>query len=161
MNILISILLALCIISIAYLIILHRKSLQKLSEAKEKNVQFLESIEKYVEIFNEQNINELTDTKKLNENVLANKTINSINKELKRKLPQDDNLKDEHMILIDCVSLILSLLVKIPPSLRAKLIFDNTENEVIQKILISKLDKLENHYIPISLLEIALGTEEH
>ena len=44
-------------------------------------------------------------------------------------------------MLIDFISLTLSLLVKAPPSLREKIILENTDNDYIKKILISKLSR--------------------
>jgi hypothetical protein len=63
-------------------------------------------------------------------------------------------------MLIDFVTLTLSLLVKTPPNLRERLIEQTTDNEMIKKILLSKLPSIEKHYIPVSLLEIAISKEE-
>jgi len=60
-------------------------------------------------------------------------------------------------MLIDFVTLSLSLLIKTPPSLRKRIIDENTDNETIKKILKSKLELIENYYIPVSLLEIAIS----
>ncbi len=85
----------------------------------------------------------------------------AIKNEYKSKLKShDNNLTEEHEMLIDFVTLTLSLLVKTPPNLRERLIEQTTDNEMIKKILLSKLPSIEKHYIPVSLLEIAISKEE-
>ena len=133
---------------------------RKISSLKEGNRSFLESIEKYVEIFNEENVNKLLEHKSLTDETLANAKIESIKKEYTTKLLRaNDSLSEEHEMLIDFVTLALSLLIKTPPRLRESLILENTDNEFIKKILISKLNAIQKHYIPVSLIEIAISKE--
>jgi hypothetical protein len=125
-----------------------------------QNVQFLDSIEKYIEIFNEQNVNELLEKKDFKDGSLANKKIKAIRDEYRLKLiSKNEELTDEHEMLIDFVTLSLSLLVKTPPNLRKRLVQENTSNEIIKKILTSKLSIIEEHYIPVSLLEVAISKD--
>ena len=126
----------------------------------EGNKSFLESIENYVEIFNEQNVNKLLENKSLTDETLAIAKIDSIKKEYTSKLLKaNTTLSEEHEMLIDFVTLSLSLLIKTPPNLRGTLILENTDNEFIKKILLSKLDAIKKHYIPVSLIEIAISKE--
>ena len=148
------------VLLIVYLIFQQQKSSKKIDSITDQNSKFLESIEKYVEIFNEQNVNELIEKNELIDESLANKKINTIRNEYRNKLKdKNENLNEEHEMLIDFVTLTLSLLIKTPPSLRYKLIDDNTDNEVIKKILISKLPSIEKHYIPVSLIEVAIAKD--
>lgn len=134
------------------------KFIQKVSN---DNQPFLESIEKYVEIFNEHNIKEITGEHKSQKEALADEQILNIRSLYRNKLiSQNTILTDEHEMLIDFVTLSLSLLIKTPPNLRERLINENTDNDVIKKILISKLPSIEKHYIPVSILEIALSKDE-
>ena len=155
-------LLLLCI-SILLLILFffykQQKYSQRLDKVFNQNRQLLESVEKYVEIFNEHNVKELTNTDN-NKELLAAKKIERFRNEYRSKLKaQNDKLTDEHEMLIDFVTLTLSLLIKTPPNLRKKIIDDNTDNDVIKKILSTKLSTIENHYIPVSLLEIAMSRD--
>jgi hypothetical protein len=160
MNLPIYILVILCLIAILYIIVQQRKYSKKISLLMEGNKGFLESIEKYVEIFNEQNVNKLLENKSLRDETLAVAKIESIKKAYTSKLMKANNsLSEEHEMLIDFVTLTLSLLIKTPPSLRGRLIEENTDNEFIKKILLSKLDAIKKHYIPVSLIEIAISKE--
>lgn len=143
---------------VVYLIIKLNKQSEKIELLNKKNLDFLESIEKYVEIFNEQNVRELLESSDTEKENRANKMINSIKKEYQKKLTTNNSpLTEEHKMLIDFVALSLSLLIKTPPNLRAKLIEENTDNEIIRKILTSKLFSIQNHYIPVSILEVAIS----
>ncbi len=146
---------------IAYLLYEQKRNSAKLNLFAKKNNQFIESIEKYVEIFNEHNVKELNKDNNSEKEAFAEEHLKTIRKEYKAKLKShDNNLTEEHEMLIDFVTLTLSLLVKTPPNLRERLIEENTDNEVIKKILISKLPSIEKHYIPVSLLEIAISKED-
>lgn len=148
------------ILLIAYLLYEQKKHSNKLKIFSEKNNQFLESIEKYVEIFNEHNVKELTQESNSEKEAITAQHLKAIKNEYKAKLKAHvDNLTEEHEMLIDFVTLTLSLLVKTPPNLRERLIEENTDNDMIKKILISKLPSIEKHYIPVSLLEIAISRE--
>lgn len=160
MDLLIYILLILCLIAILYLILQQRKYSKKISLLMEGSRNFLESIEKYVEIFNEENVIELLEKKSLTDETLAVAKIDSIKKEYTSKLLKaNTSLTEEHEMLIDFVTLSLSLLIKTPPNLRTRLVLENTDNEFIKKILLSKLDAIKKHYIPVSLIEIAISKE--
>ncbi|MCW8850439.1 MAG: hypothetical protein OQJ81_10715 [Melioribacteraceae bacterium] len=160
MDILINILLIFCFIAMLYLVLEQRKYSKKISILMEGNKSFLESIEKYVEIFNEENVNKLLENKSLTDETLAHAKIELIKKEYRTKLLKVNNsLSEEHEMLIDFVTLSLSLLIKTPPNLRARLILENTDNEFIKKILLSKLEAIKKHYIPVSLIEIAISKE--
>ena len=160
MDLLILILLIICLISIFYLILQQKINTRKISSLKEGNRSLLESIEKYVEIFNEENVNKLMEHKNLTDETLANVKIDSIKKEYTAKLLRaNESLTEEHEMLVDFVTLALSLLIKTPPNLRERLILENTDNEFIRKILISKLSAIQKHYIPVSLIEIAISKE--
>lgn len=163
MDIINVILIILCLISIVFIIYLvHQQKInsKKIEGFANQNAQFLESIEKYTEIFNEQNVRELIGKKKIGIEILADENIKSIRREYRNKLlSQNNTLTEEHEMLIDFVTLVLSLIVKTPPNLREKLIEENTDNEIIKKILISKLSLVSNHYVPVSLLEIAISSE--
>lgn len=146
------------VLLIAYLLYEQKRYSNKLRIFSEKNNQFLESIEKYVEIFNEHNVKELSEEDNSEKEIFAEEHLKTIKNEYKAKLKShDNNLTEEHEMLIDFVTLTLSLLVKTPPNLRERLIKENTDNEIIKKILISKLPSIEKHYIPVSLLEIAIS----
>jgi hypothetical protein len=158
MEILVQIILVIVLIVIMVLWYFQFRQLKKHDTISFQNAQFLESIEKYVEIFNEQNVNELLKREKIVENSLANEKIREIRNDYRKKLTAKSNkLNEEHEMLIDFVTLSLSLLVKTPPTLRESLIEDNTDNEMIKKILKSKLPSIEELYIPVSLLEIAIS----
>jgi hypothetical protein len=147
---------------IAYLFYEQKRNSVKLKLFSEKNDLFLESIEKYVEIFNEHNVKELNQLNNSEKEIFAEEHLKAIKNEYKTKLKShDNNLTEEHEMLIDFVTLTLSLLVKTPPNLRERLIEQTTDNEMIKKILLSKLPSIEKHYIPVSLLEIAISKEEH
>lgn len=153
----VSIIIILLLVAIMFL---HRRETFKIESLKKQNQLFLESIEKYVEIFNENNVKDIINNKDKASEKLANNKIMSIKKEYKSKLMRaNQNLTEEHEMLIDFVTLSLSLLIKTPPSLRKKIIEENTDNEVIKKILTSKLASIENHYVPVSILEIALSED--
>ena len=146
---------------IAYLFYEQKRNSVKLKLFSEKNDLFLESIEKYVEIFNEHNVKELNQLNNSEKEIFAEEHLKAIKNEYKTKLKShDNNLTEEHEMLIDFVTLTLSLLVKTPPNLRERLIEQTTDNEMIKKILLSKLPSIEKHYIPVSLLEIAISKEE-
>ena len=146
---------------IAYLFYEQKRNSVKLKLFSEKNDLFLESIEKYVEIFNEHNVKELNQLNSSEKEIFAEEHLKAIKNEYKTKLKShDNNLTEEHEMLIDFVTLTLSLLVKTPPNLRERLIEQTTDNEMIKKILLSKLPSIEKHYIPVSLLEIAISKEE-
>jgi hypothetical protein len=146
---------------IAYLFYEQKRNSVKLKLFSEKNDLFLESIEKYVEIFNEHNVKELNQLNNSEKEIFAEEHLKAIKNEYKTKLKShDNNLTEEHEMLIDFVTLTLSLLVKTPPNLRKRLIEQTTDNEMIKKILLSKLPSIEKHYIPVSLLEIAISKEE-
>lgn len=161
MELAIIILVIISILLTSYLAIQHKKYSQNIDSQTKQNIQFLESIEKYVEIFNVQNVHEIIEKENSSDNSLANKKVQEIRDEYRLKLISINNeLTEEHEMLIDFVTLSLSLLIKTPPNLRARLIKENTDNEMIKKILVSKLNSIEKHYIPVSLLEIALSKEE-
>ena len=146
---------------IAYLLYEQKRNSAMLKVFSEKNNLFLESIEKYVEIFNEHNVKELNQLNNSEKEIFAEKHLKAIKNEYKTKLKShDNNLTEEHEMLIDFVTLTLSLLVKTPPNLRERIIEETTDNEMIKKILLSKLPSIEKHYIPVSLLEIAISKEE-
>ena len=143
-----------------YLVIQHKKYSKNIDSLTKQNIQFLESIEKYVEIFNEQNIHDIIEKKNSSDNIQANKKIQVIRDDYRLKLISKNNeLTEEHEMLIDFVTLALSLLIKTPPNLRERLIEENTDNKMIKKILNSKLTSIEKHYIPVSLLEVAISKE--
>ena len=145
---------------IVYIMFEIKKQSERINSISIKSDQFLESIEKYIEIFNEQNVKNLFDDDQITIEELASKKIASIRKEYREKLTSINNLlTEEHEMLIDFVTLSLSLLIKTPPSYRLKLIDDNTDNGVIKKILTSKLQSINNHYIPISILEVAISKD--
>lgn len=147
---------------IAYLLYEQKRNSAKLKVFSEKNNLFLESIEKYVEIFNAQNVNKLLLKRDQPIDILAEKKIKSIRDDYRLKLiSQNSELKDEHEMLIDFVTLALSLLIKTPPSLRKRLIQSNTDNEIIKKILLAKLSSIEKYYVPVSLLEVAISNEDN
>lgn len=159
---LLTILSVLTVLLIAYLLYEQKKYANKLKIFSEKNNQFLESIEKYVEIFNEHNVKGLNEDNKAEKETFAEEHLKAIKNEYKAKLKShDNNLTEEHEMLIDFVTLTLSLLVKTPPNLRERLIEENTDNEMIKKILMSKLPSIEKHYVPVSLLEIAISKEDN
>lgn len=146
---------------IFYLLYLQKNNSEKIDSVIKNNKQFLESIEKYVEIFNEHNIKEFNEQNNSEKEAFAEEHLKAIKNEYKAKLKAHaNNLTEEHEMLIDFVTLTLSLLVKTSPNLREKLIKNNTDNEMIKKILLSKLPSIEKHYIPVSLLEIAVSKEE-
>jgi hypothetical protein len=146
---------------VVYLLYEQKRNSAKLNLFSEKNNLFLESIEKYVEIFNEHNVKELNQINNSEKEIFAEEHLKGIKNEYKAKLKShDNNLTEEHEMLIDFVTLTLSLLVKTPPNLRKRLIEETTDNEMIKKILLSKLPSIEKHYIPVSLLEIAISKEE-
>jgi len=164
MELFIWVLIIFCIISLGLIVVFflnQKKHSQIVEKISGQNVQLLESIEKYVEIFNEHNVKEIINSDESTNYTSANNRIKAIRKDYIKKLKANNKtLTEEHEMLIDFVSLTLSLLIKTPPNLRAKLIEENTDNEVMKKILLSKLDSIKNHYIPVSLLEIALSKEE-
>ena len=160
MEMLISMLIVSCLLLIIYLIFQQKKYSKNIDSLTKQNIQFLESIEKYVEIFNEQNVNELLEKNNSLDDNLANGKIKSIRDEYRLKLiAKNKELTDEHEMLIDFVTLALSLLIKTPPNLRGRLIQENTDNETIKKILVSKLPSIEKHYVPVSLLEVAISKD--
>jgi hypothetical protein len=160
MEMLISLLVVFCLLLVIYLIFQQKKYLMNMDSLTKHNVQFLDSIEKYIEIFNEQNVNELLEKKDFKNDRLANEKIKAIRDEYRLKLISlNEELTEEHEMLIDFVTLSLSLLIKTPPNLRKKLVQENTGNEIIKKILTSKLSIIEKHYIPISLLEVAISKD--
>lgn len=143
-----------------YLVIQNKKYSKNIDSLTKQNIQFLESIEKYVEIFNEQNIHDIIEKKNSSDNIQANKKVQVIRDDYRLKLISKNNeLTEEHEMLIDFVTLALSLLIKTPPNLRERLIEENTDNSMIKKILNSKLTSIEKHYIPVSLLEVAISKE--
>ncbi len=149
------------LLALLYLLFELHKQNEKINLIDKKNEQFLESIEKYVEIFNEQNVKKILNEEQISYEDSASKKIESIRKEYKKKLlSKNDTLTDEHEMLIDFVTLTLSLLIRTPPSYRLKLIDETTDNEVIKKILISKLPSIKNHYVPISILEVAISKDD-
>lgn len=149
------------LLALGYLIFELRQQKDRINIISKKSDQFLESIEKYVEIFNEQNVKKMIDEDQISNEDLAGKKIASIKKEYIQKLLSKNNntLTEEHEMLIDFVTLSLSLLIKTPPSYRLKLIDDNTDNEIIKKILTAKLSSIKNHYVPVSILEVAISKE--
>ncbi len=160
MEMVISMLIVFCLLLMIYLIFQQKKYSKNIDSLTKQNIQFLESIEKYVEIFNEQNVNELLEKKDFLDDSLANGKIKSIRDEYRLKLiSKNRELTDEHEMLIDFVTLALSLLIKTPPHLRGRLIQENTDNEIIKKILFSKLPSIEKHYVPVSLLEAAISKD--
>lgn len=146
---------------IAIIILNQKKHSTVVKKISGQNAQLLESIEKYIEIFNEHNVKDFTQDDESRSEILAQSKLREIRKEYINKLKKPNStLTEEHEMLIDFVSLTLSLLIKTPPNLRVKLIEENTDNEMMKKILLSKLDSIKNHYIPVSLLEVALSKEE-
>ena len=160
MELVISALVILCLLLVVYLVLQQKKYIKNIDSLTKQNAKFLESIEKYVEIFNEQNVNELLDKKDLLDDSLANGKIKSIRDEYRLKLISNNKeLTEEHEMLIDFVTLSLSLLIKTPPNLRKRLVQENTDNDIIKKILASKLSTIEKFYIPVSLLEVAISKD--
>jgi hypothetical protein len=143
---------------ILYLLYTNWKNSKVIEKLSEDNKRFLESIEKYVEIFNEQNVKDLLLNKDLTNEEMATDTLNLIKSEFRKKLISiKGKLTEEHEILIDFLELSFALLIKTPPSLRKKLIDENTTNDEIKKILNSKLHIIEKHYVPVSILEVAIS----
>ncbi len=158
MELLYTILVILFIVFLGYLVFELRKNSLKVDKLNLENKRFLESIEKYVEIFNEQNVKDLLLYKKLANPIAASETINTIKEEYRSKLlSKGDVLSEEHEMLIDFISLSLSLLIKTPPNLREKIINENTSNDVIKTILNAKLPNIEKHFVPVSILEVAIS----
>lgn len=146
------------VVLIIYLIYSEIKNSIRIEKILKENKKFLESIEKYVEIFNEHNVKDLLKNDGISEEIKAQETIVTIKNDFKNKLlKKNSNFTEEQEMLIDFVILNLSLLIRIPPNLRKKLIDQSTENKEIQTILNSKLNNIENHYVPVSILEIALS----
>lgn len=146
---------------ISIIILNQKKHSTVVEKISGQNAQLLESIEKYIEIFNEHNVKNFIQNDESKSEIIAQKKLKEIRKEYIKKLKtHNGTLTEEHEMLIDFVSLTLSLLIKTPPNLRLKLIEENTDNEMMKKILLSKLDSIKNHYIPVSLLEVALSKEE-
>lgn len=160
MEMLNTILIIFCFLSFVYLIIQQKNFSAKIKSLSQNNKSFLESIEKYIEIFNEQNINKYINDKNLTNETLASEKISAIKKDYSIKLASSsEKLTEEQEMLVDFVTLTLSLLIKTPPNLRERLIVENTDNDLIRKILLSKLDTIKKHYIPVSLIEIAISKE--
>lgn len=160
MEMLDSILVILCLLAFVYLIVQQNKYSTKISALTNSNKNFLESIEKYTEIFNEQNINKYLNDRNLTDETLAGDKINAIKKDYAIKLAStNESLTEEQEMLVDFVTLTLSLLIKTPPNLRERFIVENTDNGILKKILLSKLESIQNHYIPVSLIEIAISKE--
>lgn len=160
MELLNTILIIFCFLSFIFLIIQQKNFTAKINSLSQNNRSFLESIEKYIEIFNEQNINKYLNDKNITNETLAGEKISAIKKDYIVKLTSStEKLTDEQEMLVDFVTLTLSLLIKTPPNLRERLIVENTENDTIRKILLSKLDTIKKHYIPVSLIEIAISKE--
>jgi len=156
MNILIILLIALILITLVGFY-LYKQDMKKLRSEISAQSGIIESMEKYVEIFNVNNVkNYLNQNEFVKSNELKNK-IKNIKKELERKIIKpDEKYTAEKEVLFDFVTLTLSLLIRVPQSMRVSIIENYTENEIIKKILYSKLEKIKNYYIPISLLEIAV-----
>ena len=158
MDLVVQLIFIIALLVIIGLIYMQFRQIKKYDKVSRQNTKFLESIEKYIEIFNEQNVNELLKKEKILENSLANQKIKEIRNEYKTKLmSKTKDLTEEQKMLIDFITLSLSLLIKTPPTLRESLIDDNTDNEFIKKILKSKLHSVEELYIPVSLLEVAIS----
>ena len=158
MDLFIQLIIIIALIIVIVLIYMQFRQIKKYDKISKQNTRFLESIEKYIEIFNEQNVNELLKKDKMVENSLANKKVKEIRNEYKNKLTsKKKELTEEQNMLIDFITLSLSLLIKTPPTLREGIIDDNTDNEFIKKILKSKLHSIEDLYIPVSLLEVAIS----
>ncbi|MBK7105360.1 MAG: hypothetical protein IPH62_08755 [Ignavibacteriae bacterium] len=154
-NILLS---SLIVFLVIYLVYNERKNSKLINKISLEYKSFLESIEKYVEIFNEQNVKELLVDNKLPNETKAVEIINSIKNDFKKKLlTKNSKLTEEQEMLIDFIVLSLSLLIKTPPSLRQKLIDQTTNNEAIRTILNSKLILIEKYYVPVSILEVAVS----
>jgi len=146
------------IIFIVYLVLANWKNDKQIEKLSDDNKRFLESIEKYIEIFNEQNVKDLLTNKELTNKTKAVDTIHLIKSDFKKKLlSKNGKLSEEHEILIDFIELSLLLLVKTPPSIRKKIIDENTNNEEIKTLLNSKLSLIEKHYLPVSILEVAIS----
>lgn len=161
MDITLILLLILTLVGVLVLIFSHFQLTKKLESQKSLNNKFLESIEKYVEIFNEQNISKMIEKNDLANDELVSKKISEVRNEFREKfISRNETLTDEQEVLIDFVTLSLSLLVKIPPSLREKVIEENTDNLEIRKLLKSKLDLIKKHFIPISILEVAIAKDK-
>ncbi|MFZ1289986.1 MAG: hypothetical protein WAR79_07840 [Melioribacteraceae bacterium] len=154
-NILLS---SLVVFLVIYLVYAERKNSKLIAKISEEYKSFLESIEKYVEIFNEQNVKDLLVNNNLSNDEKAVETINSIKNDFKKKLlTKNLKLNEDHEMLIDFIVLSLSLLIRTPPSLRQKLVNQTTNNEAIKTILNAKLELIEKHYIPVSILEVAVS----
>lgn len=154
-NILLS---SLIVFLVIYSVYNERKNSKLINKISLEYKSFLESIEKYVEIFNEQNVKELLVGNKLPNETKAVEIINSIKNDFKKKLlAKNSILTEEQEMLIDFIVLSLSLLIKTPPSLRQKLIDQTTNNEAIKTILNSKLILIEKYYVPVSILEVAVS----
>lgn len=161
MDLFMGVLLVVLIASMFYLILQQKHFSNKINPYYKQNSQLLESIEKYIEIFNEQNVNELLKPSNNELGIESRKIIKSIRDEYRLKLIKNNEVSEEHEMLIDFISLSLSLLLKTPPNLREKIIIENTDNDYIKKILISKLPEIKNLYIPVSLLEVALSKKNN
>ncbi|MCB0750771.1 MAG: hypothetical protein KDC52_04805, partial [Ignavibacteriae bacterium] len=99
------IILSVIIISaVLYLIFEQRKNAKLVEKISEENKQFLESIEKYVEIFNEQNVKDILENDDLANEKKAASTISLIKKEYKLKLElQTGKITEEQEILVDFI----------------------------------------------------------
>ncbi len=162
MEMLNTILIIFCFLSFVFLIIQQKNFAAKVNSLTQNNNSFLESIEKYIEIFNEQNINKYLIDKDITNETFASEQISAIKKDYIIKLTSStEKLTEEQEMLVDFVALTLSLLIKTPPNLRERLIVENTDNDIIRKILLSKLDTIKKHYIPVSLIEIAISKESN
>lgn len=158
MDILLQAVFLIALIVIIIFLYLQFNQTKKNEKFDKQNRELLESIEKYIEIFNEQNVKELIETENGTQNSLAEEKIRSIRKDYRAKLAsKNKNLSEEHETLIDFITLSLAMLIKTPPQLREKIIDDTTQNEEIRQILKSQLPAIERHYLPVSLLEIAIS----
>lgn len=157
---LLTVLVTITIVLLFYLLYELKKHKAELLILKKNNLSLIESFEKYTEIFNEQNVKDLLSSKEMNNEILANETIGIIKKEYKQKLKKsNESLTEEHEMLVDFITLTLSFLIKIPPTMRMKLIENNTDNHFIKKILFSKLSAISKFYVPVSILEIAISKD--
>ena len=160
MDIILQIVFLVALIVIIVFFFLQYNQLKKFEKFNHQNRELLESIEKYIEIFNEQNVKELLESEKGIRNTLAENQLKKIREEYKKKLKvKNQKLSEEHETLIDFITLSLSLLIKTPPNLREKIINETTENIEIRQILKAQLPAIKNHYIPVSILEIAISKD--
>ena len=94
---LLTVLIIITIFLLLYLLYEFKKHKAELLILKKNNLILIESFEKYTEIFNEQNVKDLLSSKEMNNEILANETIELIKKEYKQKLKSLTNHLPKNM----------------------------------------------------------------